>query len=117
MAGIPRDKNPDSTLAFALDGHLFVSKRCERYRSDVFQTRLILQKTICMRGEEVARTFYDENRFERKGTAPKRLQATLFGRGGVQRMDDSPHHHRKQMFLSLMTPAGIQQLADLSAEQ
>jgi fatty-acid peroxygenase len=68
---IPHDKSPDSTLALLLDGYTFISKRCHRYHSDIFETRLMLQKAICMMGEEAARVFYQANRFTRRGAMPK----------------------------------------------
>lgn len=117
MPHIPRDKTLDSTLSFARDGYLFIMNRCDRYRSDLFQTRLLLRKSICMRGEEAARLFYDEGRFERSGVAPARVQETLFGRRGVQGLDGAPHCRRKEMFLSLMSTEAIARLADLSAGQ
>lgn len=43
MTQIPRDKNLDSTLALLSDGYTFVSKRCQRYQSDIFETRLMLR--------------------------------------------------------------------------
>src|SRR5215216_5272322 len=107
MAKNPRDKMLDSSLALMLDGYRFITKRCRRYRSDIFETRLMLQRTICMRGEEAARVFYDNDRFKRKGAAPGRLQETLLGRGGVQGLDGDAHRHRKQMFMSLMSPESI----------
>ena len=117
MPTIPQDRLIDSTLLLASDGYQFISKRCQRYQSDLFQTRLLFNKTICFKGEEAAKVFYDPEKFTRKDAAPKRLQKTLFGRGGVQGMDGEVHRHRKQMFMSLMTEEGIQQLADLTKEQ
>ncbi|MFW7342332.1 cytochrome P450 [Pollutimonas sp. H1-120] len=70
-----------------------------------------------MSGEDAASLFYDEERFERTGVAPLRVQETLFGRGGVQGMDDLPHRRRKEMFLSLMSVESIARLADLSDGQ
>lgn len=84
MAQIPRDKGLDSTPALLADGYTFITKRCQRYRSDIFQTRLMLQPFICMRGEAAARVFYDNDRFERRGAAPSRLQKTLFGQGACK---------------------------------
>lgn len=84
MSSIPHDKSPDSTLALALDGYEFILKRSRRYGSDVFRARLMLQPFLCMTGEEAARVFYDTERFIRKGAAPRRVKATLFGFGGVQ---------------------------------
>lgn len=114
---MPRDQGLDSTLALAREGYEFVLKRSRRHGSDVFRTRLMLQPFICMTGEEAARVFYDTGRFIRKGAAPRRVKATLFGFGGVQGLDDEPHRHRKAMFLSLMTPEGIRRLTELAEEQ
>ncbi len=107
MPSIPRDKMPESTLALFRDGYEFIGKRCERLGSDVFQTRLMLQKTVCMRGPEAAQVFYDQRYFQRKGGAPLRVQKTLFGQGGVQGMDGEAHRHRKAMFMSLMSAESI----------
>lgn len=117
MVQLPRDKSLDSTLALALEGYTFGAKRRRRYQSDIFETRLRLQKVIFMSGAEAARIFYDTERFQREGVAPTRVQKTLFGTGGVQGMDGDAHRWRKQMFMAMMTPGRIQQLADLTAEQ
>ncbi|MQB02423.1 MAG: hypothetical protein GEU78_19770, partial [Actinobacteria bacterium] len=85
MSQMPRGWMPDSTLFFVLEGYEFVSKRCRRYRSTVFETRLLLQKTICMLGEDAARVFYDTDRFERRGAAPMRMQKTGAIEEGVAR--------------------------------
>ena len=113
-SSIPRDKSPDSTAALMSEGYTFVSSRCRRYQTDVFQTRLMLQKTICMMGEDAAKLFYDTERFQRKGAAPRRLRKILLGEGTVQGMDGDAHRRRKNMFMSLMTPEGINHLADLA---
>ena len=117
MPRIPQDNCPDSTLSMMLDGYRYISKRCRRYRSDIFEARLMLRKTICMLGEEAARIFYDSEKFRRKGAAPRRLQTTLFGKTGIQGMDGDAHRHRKQMFMALMTPGRIRQLAGLMTGQ
>ena len=117
MPKIPQVRGIDSTLAFALDGYEFISKRCDRLQSDIFQTRLLLEKTICLRGAEAAEVFYDVDKFVRKGAAPKRLQKTLLGEGGVQGTDGEVHRHRKQMFMDLMSSKRIERLADLLYQQ
>lgn len=111
MAQLPRDRLPDSTLAFLRDGYRFISTRCDRYGSDVFETRLLFEPVICMRGAEAARVFYSD-RFQRRGAMPAVGRKTVFGEGGVQSLDDGTHHHRKQMLMSLMTPAAIDDLAE-----
>lgn len=117
MPQIPKDKSLDSTWAFFREGYTFISKRCRRYQTDIFQTRLLLQKTICMRGEGAARIFYDPEHFSRRDAAPQRVQKTLFGQGGVQGMDGAAHRHRKQMFMAIMRPENLDALLDRTGEQ
>lgn len=116
MPRIPRDNSFDGTLALIRDPYGFVSKRCRRYGSDLFQTRLMFRKTICMTGSEAAKLFYDQGRFMRRGAMPGRIQKTLFGQGGVQGLDDEAHRRRKQMLMSLMTPERIGRLAEITAD-
>lgn len=66
----------------------------------------------CLRGADAGRAFYDTDRFARTGVAPRRARRTLFGEGGVQGLDGDDHRHRKAMFLSLMTPDAITDLAE-----
>ncbi len=103
MTQMPSNTSFDDTLALARDPYRYISKHYERHGTDAFQTRLLLQKVICMRGEEAAKVFYDTSRFSRVGVAPSRIAKTLFGRGGVQGMDGKAHCHRKMMFMSLLT--------------
>jgi fatty-acid peroxygenase len=67
-------------------------------------------------GKEAAELFYDPQRFMRRGALPGRIEKTLFGQGGVQGLDDEAHRHRKQMFLSLMTPERIEALRQTTDE-
>lgn len=115
MPRIPHDKSFDSTLALLRDPYEFIRKRSHRYGSDLFQTRLLLHPTICMTGPAAAELFYDQERFTRRGAAPARMQKTLLGEGGVQGLDGEAHQHRKQMFLSVMTPEHLDQLLALAA--
>ncbi|SIN14689.1 cytochrome P450 [Micromonospora cremea] len=113
MATMPADRSPDSTLAFLRAGYRFIGERCDRYGSDVFQTRILLAPTICLRGRPAATLFYDAERFQRREAMPLRVQRTLIGRGGVQGLDGPEHRDRKAMLMSIMTPAAIRQLGQL----
>jgi fatty-acid peroxygenase len=113
---IPRDKYFDNTLPFLRDPYRYISNRCRELKSDLFQTRLALRGGICMSGPAAAELFYDESRFKRRGVAPRRFQKTLFGKGGVQGLDGDAHRHRKQMFVSLMTPDRIAGIGALSTQ-
>ncbi|MFI2712798.1 cytochrome P450 [Micromonospora sp. NPDC018662] len=113
MSTMPSDRSPDSTLAYLREGYRFVGARCDRYGSDVVQTRLLLEPTICLRGREAAELFYDEERFVRRGAMPMRGQRTLTGVGGVQGLDGAAHRARKAMFMSMMTPAAVRRLGQL----
>ena len=116
MATLPRTAWPESTVTMMLEGYEFISRRCRQYHSDLFETRLLMEKTICMRGREAATLFYDTSRFQRHGAMPSAVMKTLLGEGGVQGLDGEAHHHRKQMFMSLMTRESIQALSQLTTK-
>ncbi|WMJ73918.1 cytochrome P450 [Cytophagaceae bacterium ABcell3] len=117
MQKIPKDKMPDSSLALLADGYEFITKRCEKYQSDVFETKLLFERRICMKGEEAAKVFYDKELFKREGAAPDKVKKTLFGEGGVQGLDGESHAKRKMMFMSMMSPEGLAKLRSLMEEQ
>jgi fatty-acid peroxygenase len=117
MAIMPTDASLDSTVALLGDPYRFIPRRCNALRSDVFRTRLMMRRTICLSGRKAAELFYDTNRFIRKGAAPEPIRATLFGKGGIQGLDCEAHRHRKSMFMSLVTPERVSALGDLAAEQ
>ncbi len=97
-------------MAFMRQGYRFVSNECERLNTDVFATRLLMPKTICMRGADAARLFYDDERFQRSGACPIRVVKTLFGSGGVQGLDGETHRHRKAMLMSVLSESKINRL-------
>lgn len=115
MSSFPHDRGFDSSLEFLSQGYDFISQRCARYQSDVFQTRLALQPVICTLGEEAAAMFYHRDRFTRRGAVPPTVVRLLQDLGSVQTLDGRVHRHRKQMFMSLMESESIQNLADLMA--
>lgn len=117
MRDIPTDRGLDSTLALLREGYCFISNRCDRYQSDIFQTRLLFKKAICLRGEAAAKVFYDTHKFSRQNAAPKRVQKTLLGEGGVQGLDGEAHRQRKQIFMSLMTPEHMAELTEMTRQQ
>ncbi|HEX8322278.1 MAG TPA: cytochrome P450 [Tepidisphaeraceae bacterium] len=107
MPKIPREMSPDSTLALLADPYHFMSRRCRKHGTDLFEARILLQRTICMVGRDAAKLIYDADRFMRKGAFPIRGQKTLVGVGSVQNLDDDEHRDRKRMLMSLMTPARL----------
>lgn len=117
MSQIPRDKSLDSTLALLREGYTFVSRRCRHYRSDIFETRLMLRKAVCIMGEEATRIFYQAGRFTRKGALPVTTRKLLQDEGSLQLLDGEAHRRRKRNFMSLMTPERIERLADATAEE
>lgn len=100
----PRAPGFDSTLAFLAEGYQFVSRRCERLDSDIFTTRIMLRKVVCMRGAAAAEMFYGHGHFTRNGAMPQTVLRLLQDKGSVQLLDAAPHRHRKAMFLSMLLP-------------
>jgi fatty-acid peroxygenase len=116
MAHMPRENAIDSTLALLRDPYRYIGRRCDRFGSDLFEARILLRRTVCMRGADAAQLFYDPRRFQRAGAAPRALRATLFGEGGVQTLDGAAHRLRKAMFVALLGPEPVAQLANEVAE-
>ena len=111
---IPREEGIDHSMSLLREGYMYIRNRRNSFSSDIFETRLLGQKAICMGGKEAAEIFYDADKFYRNGVAPKRVQKTLFGVDGVQTLDEEAHTHRKKMFMSLMTPEKLDDLKQLT---
>jgi fatty-acid peroxygenase len=98
-------------------GYGYIGERCRLLHTDLFETRLLLQPTICFLGAEAARVFYDTEHMRRLGAMPWRVRNTLLGSGGVQSLDGPAHRQRKEMFMGLMLPERIGQLSELAREE
>ncbi|UJF27163.1 hypothetical protein [Planococcus sp. 107-1] len=114
---IPRAKELDSTLSLINEGFNFMPSRRQELGSDIFETRLMGQKAVCISGEEAASLFYDNQYFKRKGAMPKPLKKTLLGEGGIHGRDGEEHHHLKRMFLSMMTPERLEDIKRMAIEE
>jgi len=117
MKPIPHEKTADSTFALLQDGYTFIAKRCAQLQSDVFETRLMLRKAICVAGEDASEMFFQPGRFTRVKALPPNALALLQDFGSVQLLDNEAHHWRKRMFMSLMTPERLQQLTAILKER
>ncbi len=117
MAQIPRDPRFDLIGSMIRDGYLAITRGCQRTGSDVFETRLLLKKVVCMQGKEAAQIFYDAERFSRKGAAPPHTVRLLQGKGSVPFLDGKEHHARKRMWMSLMNPDSIRSLTSIVEEE
>lgn len=70
---IPKEKCLDNTLKLLLEGYLYIPNRCRRFKSNIFQTRLMGQKVICLSEEEAAQIFYDNRKFTRRNAMPNKI--------------------------------------------
>lgn len=117
-AAIPRERSLDATLALLKEGYPFIQARCRRYQSNIFETRLMLRKVLCVTGEEAARMFYHPGRFTRVGAMPPVTLRLLQDKGSVQQLDGEAHQHRKQMFMTLLVdPTEMAKLTDAFTRQ
>ena len=116
MPEIPRTPAFDSTLALFREGYEFIPRRCRLLGADLFETRLMLRKVVCMSGPPAAEAFYAKGRFTRQGAMPRSVVRLLQDRGSVQSLDGAAHRHRKAMFMSLMTPGHVAALRDMFAD-
>ena len=53
MPQMPTTTLPDETIHLLRHGYEYISRRCDQMNTDAFRTRIMLRKTICMRGEAV----------------------------------------------------------------
>lgn len=114
---IPRTKELDSSLSLINEGFNFIPRRRKELNSDIFETRLMGQKAICMAGEEAADLFYNNKYFKREGAMPAPLKKSLLGEGGIHGRDGEDHHHLKRMFLSMMTPERLEDIKRMAIEE
>jgi fatty-acid peroxygenase len=117
MGMIPHDPALDNSVNLMQEGYLFIKNRTEKYNCDLFETRILFQRAVCMTGEEAAKLFYDSERFQRHGAVPYRIQQSLFGVDAIQTMDGDPHIHRKLLFMSLLTSPNQKRLAELATAE
>jgi fatty-acid peroxygenase len=114
---VPRVRSPDCTLQLLLEGYQFVQRRCQLFHSDLFRGRLLGESVLFMSGPDAARVFYDAELFRRADATPLLVQKTLFGRGGVQGLDDEAHARRKAMFMALMSRVHIEHFLTLAQDE
>ncbi len=115
---MPHDKGLDNTLEVLLkEGYEYILTKRKELDSNVFDTRLLGEKTICLSGEKAAELFYDNDKFKRNGAMPNRVLNTLFGQGGVQTLDGEAHDHRKKMFMPLLSNEVIDELHQIGQKE
>lgn len=113
---IPKEHVLDAAIPILLSsGYNYISERCNRFGTDIFETRVLLRRALCIRGEEAAELFYDSELFKRRGAAPGRIVHGLLGRGGVHGLDGDAHRRRKTMFMSLMGPEELNRFSEIAA--
>lgn len=110
---MPREEGIDHSISLLKEGYKFIVNRQRKLHANVFETRILGKKAICMIGEEAAKLFYDTDKFQRNGAAPNRIVQTLFGENSVQTLDGSAHRHRKEMLMSVMTKEEVARMVDI----
>ncbi len=113
---IPREDGIDHTLPLLKEGYEFIMNRKRSFNSQIFETRIMGKKSVCMSGRDAAQVFYDTDMFKREDAAPNRLVQTLFGKNGVQTLDGEAHRHRKQMHMSVMHEQNVEKFKEISVQ-
>ncbi|WP_236244743.1 cytochrome P450 [Streptomyces sp. CC210A] len=106
----------DRTLAALFEGYAWLPDRMRRSPDRVVRTRVMGRPALAVRGPDAVRFFYDERNVHRHGALPGPILDTLFGRGGVQTLDGAAHRARRELFLPLMAPNAVGELAALAGE-
>ncbi|MDY0410287.1 cytochrome P450 family protein [Paracerasibacillus soli] len=115
---IPIDKGIDNSLKLLMEGYQYIPKRRRKFNSDIFETRILGgQRTVCMAGADAAEIFYDNEKFNRHGVAPKRIRETIFGEKSVQTLDGCKHVHRKKLLMKFMSSENLQRIVKIVANE
>src|SRR5699024_5107878 len=115
---MPHDKGLDHTLEVLLkEGYEYILNKRKELNTNVFDTTLLGERTICLGGKEAAELFYDNDKFKRDGTMPNRVLNTLFGQDGVQTLDGKEHDHRKKLFMPLLSDEVIQGFHQIAEQE
>ncbi|MGJ9416932.1 cytochrome P450 [Massilia sp. CMS3.1] len=114
---IPQAPGVDNTTALLGEGYRFIGNRCDELGSDMFSTRLMLRRVVCVRGEAAARMFYQPGRFTRQRAIPPTALALLQGHGSAHMQDGAMHRVRKAMLMSLHTPESRARLVALAERE
>ena len=114
---VPRLSGLDSSAALLREGYAFGANRFAACGSDVFETRLMLRQAVVAFGEEAARFLYEPDRMTRRRALPITTLTLLLDLSSVDLLDGDSHRHRKQMFMSLMTPSALTEIGDLVEQE
>ncbi|MGV3704445.1 MAG: cytochrome P450 [Arcticibacter sp.] len=117
MQHIPRENILAGGLGLINEGFPFIMNRRIKHKSDIFKMSILGFDVICFGGEDAAKTFYDPQKFVRKGAVPPPIQNTLTGKNAIHTRDAHEHQHRKAMFMSLLNDGNIGSLQDLVREE
>ncbi len=108
-AKVPQLKSPDSTISLLREGYPFLQTRARELGSNVFEGRILGQKTLFISGHLAAELFHDETLLQRAGALPRTMKQR-FVVGGSPELDDRAHRDRKRLFTSIMTRTRIGEL-------
>ncbi len=115
--GAPHTRSFDSTLAFLREGYSFIQRRCAELNSDIFRTRLMGRRAVCVSGPEAARMFWQPGRFTRRGAIPPATLMLLQDVGSAGTLDGEDHRHRKAMMMSLQTAGDRARMVNIAQEE
>jgi fatty-acid peroxygenase len=106
--------NVDRTLAMIRRGYPWAHQL--RRAAGAVPTRLLGGRAVVIGGAAGVRRFYDP-RLRRSGAVPLLVKLVLFGPGTVHGLDDAEHHHRKAMFLQVLTPEAVASLGQRAEQE
>lgn len=113
---MPKDEGIDHTLGLLEEGYKFILNRRRSLKSEIFETRILGKKAICMSGRDATEIFYTPDNFKRENAAPNRVVQSLFGKNSVQTLDGEEHRNRKEMLMSIMSDERIDQLKEITKQ-
>ena len=103
---------PELSLQLLRGGYAALKDNVHRHgRDGTYPARMLGRRAHVVWGAEGARLFYDTSLVQRAGAVPPALARLLFGTGAVHGLDDEMHTRRKAIFLDVLSPARVDDLA------
>ena len=104
----------DRTLGLVREGYPWAPRL--RDGASAVPIRFLGRRSAVVGGPEGVRRFYDP-RLRRRGAFPPPIKLVLFGAGSVHGLDDAEQHHRKALFVDVLSPASVAALGERAARE
>src|SRR5690625_5469633 len=93
---IPKENGLDNSINVLREGYMYIPNRRHSFHSDIFETRILGQKSICMGGKEAAALFYDNEKRSEEHTSELQSRGHLVCRLLLEKKKTTNHRREAE---------------------